>query len=432
MVRRQESMVKRLSDFPERVISAQKLQEDSTRELNYDEFHDVIYPVLDELKRESRKLDYSRSFSELLGRSNKFLHELSFYDFYEAHFEYLKSLSGKDGRFSKRFQKLMFQTYGIKPSKTVLAVVSDTISRFASPTEMYWDYTTKMDWRRGTFESDDSCYWTVKAGALDWLNANPNAYALRTFTANGEPKGRCWVVEVKDGEYIIFNAYGYQLSDYAFLLSEILKAPKSAEFRLNNFGCYDGHLWINQGKGFGIGKEFSKLTEYDFGVEIDYREASSCYRCEEYVHEDSLIFVPSEDVYYCEDCAAEYLTNCDRCNEYHTYSYFESEFRYDSGGTLLDWDGNEMLCCSDCARSLNAWMDSYTGLYHEGAVSAVQLPPDVWDYLVSKGEIDWSTYNQVTESSKKALLVIYESLREAELEAARKEQENAESTTTDN
>ena len=88
----------------------------------------------------------------------------------------------------------------------------------------------------------------------------------------------------------------------------------------------------------GIGKIVEYIndpTHYFFKC---YKLDRDCSNCEEYINNDDVMYVASEDKYICFDCIDNDFTRCEECDEY--YHNENNEIRY--------CEECERYICADC------------------------------------------------------------------------------------
>lgn len=241
----------------------------------------------------------------------------------------------KQGRLSKRISNYLHNELDIKLTPKALKSISDILSKnVPTSNEIYWDIVDEISWNRGTFESEDSCFWTVKSMAKDYMNESPDFYALRVFRHNKkgksgldslgklipdkgwernlDPLGRCLVIDAKDNNLVLFNAYHYQLVTFGDIISTILGLPTQAVTLVNNESSH-GHLWINGSLGLWVG-DSPPPDDEDEAVDFKFSIGGKCQCCDRELGDDS-DYYNTQDGHTCWSCTEEYyVRSCWSCD----------------------------------------------------------------------------------------------------------------------
>ena len=144
------------------------------------------------------------------------------------------------------------------------------------------DFTQTFNWNAGDFGDRGSCYWSDRAKARTQMKNDGNYYAMRLYKrANKKTgKGRCWMYHLNNATrnslptYIIFNAYGPRLEEFAQLLTEYLQYTTKVKYVAKRVQLTNraGRLYINQSRGYIICLEKS-INQYKNKNSYDFRSS---------------------------------------------------------------------------------------------------------------------------------------------------------------
>lgn len=219
--------------------------------------------------------------------------------------------------------------------------------------EVYIDYTHCLDWQRGDFGDDCSCFWTVRDAARYLITQN-GGFALREFKKK-EPKDGCscgecerirkseefsgfarvWCIPKDLGGarcYAIWNSYSEDSSRTLQWWARILATTQGMSYKkvdLSNspdaeYELPEDLIWINSG-GFLIGDDsvISKVSHVDLEIK-GHSKLPKCKRCKSLLHPDTdgVAFgsvVEYDGLRYCRNnhkiCDPVEFVPCELCNE---------------------------------------------------------------------------------------------------------------------
>lgn len=210
---------------------------------------------------------------------------------------------GYSGTMPKRIKKWLYVEHQIKPDDQTISDIGERI-KYLLPKELEWyiDVTHNLDWTPGTYgEATSSCWWTDRAPARILLEEN-GGMALRRYRGiDGGPQGRCWIA-VRDDHYMLFNAYGGDLIDYARLFAGLLGLSYKNSVGIRNLGRSSGLVYANGNSGTVVGP-LSVIKDMSMtDMQIDVSEyAPMCNYCG--IDLWSMSKHPIDDRYYaCDSC----------------------------------------------------------------------------------------------------------------------------------
>lgn len=258
------------------------------------------------------------------------------------------------GAFPKRIANYYFKAFGLKCLDTFIAEIGSVARRHSNESQVYeFEVVQEYDWRRGQFGDGGSCYWGSNAGAREMLRDN-NAYAIRFYEEPGSQIGmaRAWLVELRNGMFIIFNGYGIE-GDPTLVIARIFSQFIGLSYRkihLTNQHDTSGTLWIDgRGEGYLIGTEsrIATVHSYDLGW-TDY-EINQCDNCGDSINDDETYY-GADDMPYCERCYDRLFDSCQHCYELRwseNIQYVESVDEY-----ICDYCiENDFTTCDECGDS---------------------------------------------------------------------------------
>lgn len=207
-------------------------------------------------------------------------------------------------------------------------------------------FTRNLDWKRGAYGDDNSCWFGSKSGARKMLQ-NHNGFAVQVHLNNSEktPYGRCWGVFLEkrlqnnyfrdvdyDNTLIVFNGYKrpnitpivrlnsnnleYTRS-FADMIAYALNIKWGVSVNLtNNRYTSSGNFFINQTYGVLLSSSKTLFTSSDRRVELAYKEEewARCVNCSRVLGQD---LIEAQGHQYCPPCAEERLEMC--CYDMNLY-----------------------------------------------------------------------------------------------------------------
>lgn len=239
----------------------------------------------------------------------------------------------KQGKFPKRFARLIKDRLGIKLDNRAMGSIGELAQKIIEynlkQETGYFDLTSTLDWSRGSFGDEGSCFWSDRSSARDTLEYY-GSLAIR-FYSEYQPYsevfgiGRAWIITKYPDKIILLNAYGpYNLETIFKYLRSFWRSRFGIELYGNridllNYGDTCGYLYINSGSGYLISEdpEISGIQIIDLEFdqksgEYAHHRSINCYNCGDIINPDDSIF--HEDEHYCERCYAEIFITCYRCN----------------------------------------------------------------------------------------------------------------------
>jgi hypothetical protein len=260
------------------------------------------------------------------------------------------------GSFPKRIAKWL-KSMDIKADSNILGTIGSLFQENIENESrtFYLDYANRIDWSSGDYGDSGSCFWNCHASAKDTLNEYDDFTALRMYEVDqrqhynydlGEYEttyvlsgsGRCWMIidTPRANQLIIFNAYSkkvderwqdqnkYRLIDFARFLAT-LYGLSYKKIGLCNNGEKSGDLWINHkdnnetqyGDGYIIGdwSSIENIENYDLEIDTETENITLCDICNERINTDNDYYQMYNSDIYCESCASDNLSSCERCGE---------------------------------------------------------------------------------------------------------------------
>jgi hypothetical protein len=242
-----------------------------------------------------------------------------------------------------------------------------------------------IDWSRGTYGDDGSCYWGDRSGAKDMILEN-DGFALLFHGPNNEPLARCWCLPW-ESSYILFNAYArhgeaIELTTFARVVQDITGLPYYRKINLTNQGTASGTLWINSNMGFVVGPaEVAETESVDLDIEKQeprccccgddcgddsyqhdgesycsdcfYERFTTCHHCEETISNDYSYRIGEDGEYdYCEDCYQELARTCQHCD---TEGFKDDMYDFDGDWYCEDCYNDNVTSCHECGDDI--WIE---------------------------------------------------------------------------
>lgn len=212
------------------------------------------------------------------------------------------------GTFPKRVANYFHKRHGLKTPDSFNTQIGNLAKTHSQTAETYtFDFTSEIDWERGDFGDQGSCYWGANSAARAMLEMN-GGIAIRFYDVNNEGFARAWLVPFDDA-YFIFNGYGLQTIEIAQVFARFMGLDYS-RVTLENRGSSSGTLYINSGHGYVIGTtaRITDIKHHDF----DFEGMVACYSCDE-----KTLISESRNFHgytYCLDCFDNLFTTCENCD----------------------------------------------------------------------------------------------------------------------
>lgn len=256
------------------------------------------------------------------------------------------------GTLPKRISKWVHKGWGIKVRPEVLAQIGNIAADHCPKVlDCYLSFTNVLEWDRGEFGDDGSCFWTCHRQGRTMIQ-DAGGWAVRFWeNQDGERSSstgrlghaRAWLLP-RMGDWFLFNGYAASCSSMtgnptlriAQAVSQHLGLSYT-KVNLENNGLWDGLLYINGGIGYAIGTQ-EKIADFvvddvdDDLVVIDFDlcepESFNCYDCGTGLEEEDRVFHPdSDDTVWCRECYP--CLDCEECAEHihqsdaHTHDHRE-------------------------------------------------------------------------------------------------------------
>ncbi|MGB1284973.1 MAG: hypothetical protein ACPG7F_00450 [Aggregatilineales bacterium] len=276
------------------------------------------------------------------------------------------------GTFPKRISKYFYKKYEIKCPAEFLQQIGNIARQHSDDESSYlFDFTAEFNWQDGDYGDSGSCFWGGRSGAREMLAEN-GALAIRFYHPDKTGKARAWLFKQREGQYIIFNGYGFK-SDSTLTITRVFSQFTGLSYRkvyVQNHGTDNGTLWINSGRGYMIASP-DKLPDSKIEIELNWHDVNgeTCNECEDSISEDDTYHDP-DGVQYCRDCFYDVCDTCYDCSETawrDDMSYVESggydicESCYDRNYTRCEGcdeifhnddiqNIKDVYCCTECAK----------------------------------------------------------------------------------
>jgi len=267
--------------------------------------------------RESGKIDTNGKIE---------IHDIVLNEIYDDHIWILadwdvnwSTFTAGGGKFTKRLGKYIHAQTGKKLSPSARARIGQIVARYKTKT-VYYDVTSDLDWDAGDFGDAGSCFWSDRSSARLTMNDDSNFYAVRLYedSAYELGYGRCWLQQIDESTFVIFNAYSEKnnihLDDFARIVQDLTGASEARFVTVVNHGVSDGMLWVNGGRGILVGDNISDIDYVDLALNVE--PMATCGLCGRAIYD-------SEEPFYqdphgdqiCGQCFCKYFAICKVCNE---------------------------------------------------------------------------------------------------------------------
>lgn len=257
------------------------------------------------------------------------------------------------GTLPKRLSRHIYNNHKAKLSKELLAEIGNIGKQHSDGGgEYHFDFSRGIcDWVRGEFGDPESCFFSCHSAAQDMLY-NLDAYVMRffspspneyggTYYENYYGLGRAWMVPWS-GNFVFFNGYGLPLLRMVRIFTQ-WSGLDYKKIGVANNGNESGTLWINNGRGYVVGKtqDILKINNIDFHEEDPEGSCSSCGYAvgEDYYRHDG------NGEIYCPDCWFDFMFCCEECGDYHDRDY---EHVHDGYGYCESCFNQMFAQCNSC------------------------------------------------------------------------------------
>ena len=241
------------------------------------------------------------------------------------------------GTLPKRLNSLCYKEFGLHLPANILSEFGQAMGKVNQTKGEYWiQFLDGIDWNRGAFGDDGSCFWGDREGAKEMMSSvgalavkiwssvqsgggdNHNNYNSNRLTIEYDnnwlySNSRFWMIPHSKG-LACFNGYGMELIRSIRLVSTLL-GVSYYKVSIENNDSTDNTLYINSGSGYLLGEydRITKVNSIDFRID-DIENRGSCDRCGGDYNTDDITYVNGCN--YCEECLNECYTSCEYCNEY--------------------------------------------------------------------------------------------------------------------
>ena len=305
---------------------------------------------------------------------------------YDSYEEIMESIDGEKwivnkgtyaGTWIKRLNSFLYKKENLKLSPSINSIIGGELGKMKKSGLIYkWDLTDNIDWERGDFGDDGSCFWGEKSDAIPSMLIN-GGLGFRFYKDYGGGLGRSWILPYRN-KIIMFNGYGLELINQVRILSSIL----GISYKKIDWNNQDRKnvLWINNDEGYILGEidEIQSITRIQSDYEVidgnlftcsecgqlingdsyyvndfgdictdcyESGEYSSCEHCGNLFYNDDTIWIESEDSCWCTRCLNQYFSQCSECGEYVR----DSNIIHSDFGVFCESCYQDNICtCENC------------------------------------------------------------------------------------
>ena len=231
--------------------------------------------------------------------------------------QWLWIVSGKGeyvGTFPKRVGKFYYKHQRLNCPPSFLTEIGNIARQHTEENPLYrFEFVDRFDWKAGDYGDSGSCFWGGNEGARDVI-ADNGGYAIRFYDSDDNGIGRAWIAPAGDGQYIVFNGYGFP-GNPTLICARVFATFTGLSYKkihLSNRGSESGLVWINAGIGYLVGQEsaIESVREYD----LEWGNFDVCCDCGQAIDGDA-VYTGIDDEIYCENCYYDRFSDCDRCYE---------------------------------------------------------------------------------------------------------------------
>lgn len=255
-------------------------------------------------------------------------------------------LVNKSGKLLKRFAKYYKEQTGTKLDDSTLGIIGDKLQYYLNQQSVSYviDFSDVIDWKDGKFGKSGSCWWGTYSDSIPTF-VNGGGWAIRFYDSMDDTDGigRTWLVP-SGGVLLGFNSYGIERPKVSKVIKALF-AQHDIELhyqrtRIYN-SCNNTIPYINESdesdNGFVL-YPTDRTPEDEYDLEMESQTSEHCTHCGTSIDTEFDSYEMIGDSIYCESCAFDLFSNCDRCGEW-----------YDNGDVHKVKDGDEYLC-EYCAK----------------------------------------------------------------------------------
>lgn len=189
----------------------------------------------------------------------------------------------KEGNFSKRLAKLVYQKYNLKLDEELMARIANIAQQYASKEKHHHiAFTRDINRSPQEFVNVGSCWWAGYSISRCHFK-ELGGIAIRTFENGNEkrPISRAFIIplsktlrptlNIPASAYFVFNAYGLELFEFARIIAQMTGLSYG---RVTTEGPAREHLYINNNSGALVAEQ--SLIVPNQHIRIAVRKTCTC------------------------------------------------------------------------------------------------------------------------------------------------------------
>jgi len=209
------------------------------------------------------------------------------------------------GKLPNRVAAWIKSYYGLKLTSEQRSMLGNIARKHLCTKDCYTvDFTDEFDWEAGDFGDLGSCFWDANAAAREVMEEN-GVLAIRFYDEDGKGFGRAWLYELSTNAWVLFNAYGPECAEAAFVFSMQMDKDTGETWTYKELdyltvdGISHGLVYINGCPQIIYKGGYGPKNQVDLDWDVPYR---LCENCGSQIHEDETYYDDDWDGPLCEDC----------------------------------------------------------------------------------------------------------------------------------